>query len=182
MASNANLIRVYVRARPLLKNEKSQKIDEKFLSLDGTHVELQNILRKKSQYIDNIQSKFQFTVDSTFDAEATNQQVFNQTTRPLIERVLDGYNGTVFCYGATNSGKTHTMIGKLQSEINQNAIGLYTQAAEMIFQRVNETSQQRIYLVSASFIEKQKKEESRNWEESSIIQISCSANNQSTIY
>ena len=25
--------------------------------------------------------------------------------------MLDGYNGTIFCYGQTNSGKTHTMLG-----------------------------------------------------------------------
>ena len=30
---------------------------------------------------------------------------------PIIENVLDGYNSTIFAYGQTGAGKTHTMIG-----------------------------------------------------------------------
>ena len=33
-------------------------------------------------------------------------QVYNSTTRFLIDGVIDGYNATVFAYGATGSGKT----------------------------------------------------------------------------
>lgn len=31
--------------------------------------------------------------------------------RPLVLDVLSGYNGTIFAYGQTSSGKTHTMEG-----------------------------------------------------------------------
>lgn len=31
--------------------------------------------------------------------------------RPILNGVLDGYNASVFCYGATGAGKTHTMLG-----------------------------------------------------------------------
>jgi len=37
--------------------------------------------------------------------------VFNQAALPIIESVLEGYNGTIFAYGQTGTGKTHTMAG-----------------------------------------------------------------------
>ena len=38
-------------------------------------------------------------------------QVYEKTTRDIIEKVVGGFNGTVFAYGQTSSGKTHTMMG-----------------------------------------------------------------------
>jgi kinesin family protein 18/19 len=35
--------------------------------------------------------------------------VYEATTKPLLDSVLDGYNATVFAYGATGCGKTHTI-------------------------------------------------------------------------
>lgn len=39
----------------------------------------------------------------------TQQEIYEITAKPLISNVLSGYNGTVFAYGQTSSGKTHTM-------------------------------------------------------------------------
>ena len=39
------------------------------------------------------------------------EEVYAATTRPLVDAVLRGYNATVFAYGATGAGKTHTMVG-----------------------------------------------------------------------
>lgn len=37
--------------------------------------------------------------------------VYNETARPIVEKVLAGYNGTIFAYGQTGTGKTYTMEG-----------------------------------------------------------------------
>ena len=37
--------------------------------------------------------------------------MFELTTQFLVEGVLNGFNSTVFAYGATGAGKTHTMLG-----------------------------------------------------------------------
>jgi kinesin family member 3A len=37
--------------------------------------------------------------------------VYNQTARPIVSKVLEGYNGTIFAYGQTGTGKTFTMEG-----------------------------------------------------------------------
>jgi kinesin family protein 5 len=39
-------------------------------------------------------------------------QVYKTAVEPIVESVLDGYNGTIFAYGQTSSGKTHTMLGE----------------------------------------------------------------------
>lgn len=39
-------------------------------------------------------------------------QVYQEVVSPLIEEVLNGYNCTVFAYGQTGTGKTHTMVGE----------------------------------------------------------------------
>lgn len=46
-----------------------------------------------------------FTFDSVFDWTSTQQEVYNKTARPIVESVLAGYNGTVFAYGQTGTGK-----------------------------------------------------------------------------
>ena len=38
--------------------------------------------------------------------------MYNSTASPIVESVLEGYNGTIFAYGQTGTGKTHTMEGK----------------------------------------------------------------------
>ena len=42
---------------------------------------------------------------------STNEQEFEGTTKDLVEVILDGYNCSVFAYGATGAGKTFTMLG-----------------------------------------------------------------------
>lgn len=37
--------------------------------------------------------------------------MYNETAKPIVDSVLEGYNGTVFAYGQTGTGKTHTMDG-----------------------------------------------------------------------
>jgi len=52
-----------------------------------------------------------FTFDAVYGEDSTQRQVFDETAFPLVESVLQGYNGTIFAYGQTGCGKTHTMMG-----------------------------------------------------------------------
>lgn len=52
-----------------------------------------------------------FGFDRVFDHYAKQYEVFQHTTKKLIDPVLNGYNCTCFAYGATGSGKTYTMVG-----------------------------------------------------------------------
>ena len=103
-------ILVAVRVRPL--NQK-----EKMISSDETiNVENKNtiILKDPSEYINpnNIRAKEQIlTFDYAFDKNETQQNIFNSTTKFLINGIVNGFNATVFAYGATGAGKTYTMLG-----------------------------------------------------------------------
>lgn len=52
-----------------------------------------------------------FGFDNAFDEKASTDQVYRSTAATVIPAVLQGYNCTVFAYGATGAGKTHTMLG-----------------------------------------------------------------------
>jgi kinesin family protein 3/17 len=47
----------------------------------------------------------------TFEPTSEQKNVFNLAALPIIESLLKGYNGTIFAYGQTGTGKTYTMEG-----------------------------------------------------------------------
>ena len=53
--------------------------------------------------------KHEFSFDKLYDQSVSQQTMFNNCTAPIIEEVLEGYNGCVFAYGQTGAGKTWTM-------------------------------------------------------------------------
>jgi kinesin family protein 18/19 len=50
-----------------------------------------------------------FMFDRVFDENTSQSDVYESTTKNLLESVINGYNATVFAYGATGCGKTHTI-------------------------------------------------------------------------
>merc|ERR1719272_1656292 len=48
---------------------------------------------------------------NNFCDESTSQEDVFAHAAPIVDRVMEGYNGTIFCYGITGSGKTFTMSG-----------------------------------------------------------------------
>lgn len=79
-------------------------------------------------------SRFDDYVDHIFSQETTNTNVYEKVVGPIIESVLDGYHGTVFAYGQTSSGKTHTMMG------NDADPGIIKRAIAYIFERIHKVS------------------------------------------
>ncbi|OQS00325.1 kinesin motor domain-containing protein [Thraustotheca clavata] len=54
----------------------------------------------------------EYGFDIAFPVEATQDEVYDRTVKNVIPTILDGFNATIFAYGATGAGKTHTMMGK----------------------------------------------------------------------
>jgi hypothetical protein len=67
----------------------------------------------------------------------------------LVESVLNGFNGTIFAYGQTGTGKTHTMEG-IRSNPEQR--GVIPNSFNHIFTHISRSTQQQ-YLVRASYLE-----------------------------
>lgn len=58
-----------------------------------------------------------FTFDRAFGPDSRQVDVYKSVVAPLIDEVLCGYNCTVFAYGQTGTGKTHTMVGNECAEL-----------------------------------------------------------------
>ena len=54
-------------------------------------------------------NKFKFA--RVFEESATQREVFETVARRTVDRFIEGYNGTVFAYGQTSTGKTYTIEG-----------------------------------------------------------------------
>ncbi|KAG7097215.1 hypothetical protein E1B28_004586 [Marasmius oreades] len=88
-----------------------------------------------------------FMFDRVFNAEAVQQDVYAHTAQPLLQGVLDGYNATVFAYGATGCGKTHTISGTDYDP------GIIYLAMADLFQRIEDRKDEWIIEVVVTFLE-----------------------------
>ena len=52
-----------------------------------------------------------YTFDGVFGPDATQAEVYESAIEPIVLETLEGFNCTVFAYGQTGTGKTHTMEG-----------------------------------------------------------------------
>ncbi|KAI6177457.1 Kinesin-like protein [Aphelenchoides bicaudatus] len=55
-----------------------------------------------------------YTYDQVFDPNCNQEQVYKGAAHHIVQDVLNGFNGTIFAYGQTSSGKTHTMEGNME--------------------------------------------------------------------
>ena len=60
---------------------------------------------------DGSRGSIKYNFDGVFGHETTQRAIFDQSVKSIVEGVMQGFNGTVFAYGQTSSGKTHTMTG-----------------------------------------------------------------------
>ena len=91
--------------------------------------------------------EIRFVFDKLFDEDASQDQIYRETTKQLIDSVLDGFNGTVFAYGATGCGKTYTVSG------TQDYPGIIFRAMDDLFKRIEELQDDKNFEVSLSYLE-----------------------------
>lgn len=88
-----------------------------------------------------------FAFDRVFDDNTTQSDVYEATTKQLIDSVLDGYNATAFAYGATGCGKTHTITGTAQMP------GIIFLTMQELFEKISDRSDEKHTEVSLSYLE-----------------------------
>uniref|UniRef100_A0A8C3JI68 Kinesin-like protein n=1 Tax=Calidris pygmaea TaxID=425635 RepID=A0A8C3JI68_9CHAR len=74
-----------------------------------------------------------YVFDRVLPPNTTQEQVYNACAKQIVKDVLEGYNGTIFAYGQTSSGKTHTMEGKLH---DPQLMGIIPRIAHDIFDHI----------------------------------------------
>ncbi|KAI8898948.1 P-loop containing nucleoside triphosphate hydrolase protein [Globomyces pollinis-pini] len=90
-----------------------------------------------------------FSFDAVFDEDSTQAQVYNETARVIVDAALGGFNGTVFVYGQTGTGKTFSMQGVPEVP---HLRGIIPQCFHHIFDHISRTGHKK-FLVRVSFLE-----------------------------
>ncbi|XP_052626553.1 kinesin-like protein KIN-7E, chloroplastic isoform X2 [Lactuca sativa] len=127
-------VTVTVRLRPLNSREIS-KGDEIAWFADGDY-SLQNEFNPALAY----------GFDRVFGPATTTRQVYDVAAHHVVNGAMEGINGTVFAYGVTSSGKTHTMHGEQKSP------GIIPLAVKDVFGIIQETPG-REFLLRVSYLE-----------------------------
>jgi hypothetical protein len=94
----------------------------------------------------------QFTFDFVADEEVTQAQLFTVIGKPICSSCLAGYNSTIFAYGQTGAGKTHTILGDVSMEGDKEQRGILPRCFESLFKSV-EQSRSTECIIKCSFLE-----------------------------
>ncbi|XP_008198521.1 kinesin heavy chain [Tribolium castaneum] len=131
-------IKVVCRFRPL--NDSEEKAGSKF------------IVKFPSGGEDNcisIAGKV-YLFDKVFKPNATQEKVYNEAAKSIVSDVLAGYNGTIFAYGQTSSGKTHTMEGVIGDPQKQ---GIIPRIVNDIFNHIYAMEENLEFHIKVSYFE-----------------------------
>lgn len=151
-------IRVAIRVRPfstreLESNQKTivRVLDDKNLLFDpeddqdefffhGAKVKHRDITRR-------INKKLTMDFDYVFDSECQNVNVYEGCMQSMIKSLMDGYNCSIFVYGATGAGKTHTMLG------HDEEAGIVFLTVRELFERMDSQNVERHFDIGVSYLE-----------------------------
>ncbi|KAI9222830.1 P-loop containing nucleoside triphosphate hydrolase protein [Blastocladiella britannica] len=140
-AASCESIKVCLRCRPFNDKEKAGGFSR--IVTFGSSVSL-TVANPR-----DLTDTKQFTFDAVFDEASQQRIVYDATARSIVDSVLQGFNGTIFVYGQTGTGKTHSMQGV---PTNPDLRGIIPNAFHQVFNHISSTPD-RQFLVRVSFLE-----------------------------
>ncbi|XP_053192782.1 kinesin-like protein KIF3C [Scomber japonicus] len=139
-------VKVVVRCRPLNRREESNGPAGGIVQMD---LRLGQVILRNPRAPPSEPQKT-FTFDAVYDANSKQRDLYDESVRPLIDSVLAGFNGTIFAYGQTGTGKTYTMQGAWMDPEKR---GVIPNAFDHIFTHISRSQSDKQYLVRASYLE-----------------------------
>nr|XP_020463655.1 kinesin-like protein KIF3B [Monopterus albus] len=136
-------VKVVVRCRPFSRREGVEC--ENILEIDDKRGQI-TVRNPKAPPDEPMKV---FTFDSVYGWDSKQSDIYDDAVRPLVESVLQGFNGTIFAYGQTGTGKTYTMQG-LSNDPERS--GVIPNSFKHIFTQISRTQNQK-YLVRSSYLE-----------------------------
>lgn len=111
ITSSPSSITVLVRVRPLSSREILEETRNVIKVMNQSLVVLLQPLVGKNDFLrQGRYSDKRFAFDAAFDTDASQEDIYERSTKNLIPSILDGYNGCCFCYGSTGAGKVSTKL------------------------------------------------------------------------
>jgi len=136
--ANEDSIRVICRFRPL--NDTEEKTGSKFIMKFPSGSDDQCVSLGGKVYM----------FDKVLKPNVTQTQVYEATAKNIVKDVLCGYNGTIFAYGQTSSGKTHTMEGVINDPTMQ---GIIPRIVNDIFNHIYSMEENLEFHIKVSYFE-----------------------------
>jgi len=153
-----NKMLVALRSRPLLSRELEESNYNTIAVTNKDTV----VITIPTEYIANGKGKYYFKgekkikvtkvkeatfkFDFAFDEKIDQAEVYRCTTANLVKQVINGYNATVYAYGATGTGKTYTMVG------GGDNWGIMIRSISDLFKIIN-SEKERHYVIKISYVE-----------------------------
>merc|ERR1719340_525250 len=137
-AASEDSIKVICRFRPL--NDTEEKTGSKFIIKFPSGSDDQCV---------SISGKL-YMFDKVLKPNVTQNQVYDATAKNIVKDVLMGYNGTIFAYGQTSSGKTHTMEGVME---NPDLQGIIPRIVNDIFNHIYSMEENLEFHIKVSYFE-----------------------------
>ncbi|XP_053355124.1 kinesin-like protein KIF9 [Clarias gariepinus] len=139
-----NEVMVYVRIRPT--TQFAQELMEVMPDKQTVNVRLRKNGRKG--VLNNQMSSWSFRLNGIMH-NVSQEAVYAQVARSVVLGALEGYNGTVMCFGQTGAGKTFTITGATESYKQR---GIIPRAIQEVFHEISNRVD-HTFSVRLSFLE-----------------------------
>jgi kinesin family protein 3/17 len=132
-------VKVAVRLRPMSNTERDAGYDH-IVRIDSTDAVV-NVKNATGQTVS-------FRYDFAFPEGISQEEIYEKTSAPIVSGVLEGFNGTIFAYGQTGTGKTYSMDGK-----DGDHRGITPRAFEHIFDYLAANQDSHQFFLSVTYVE-----------------------------
>lgn len=136
-ANNIENVRVFIRIRPLTDAEDNE--EKNIMFLDKNSITISKPCNART-----------FKFSKIFGQDSSQMELYRSIAVPIVEKVLRGYNGTIFAYGQSGSGKTYTMIGDIR---NSEFKGIIPNIFSHIFAQISLSNKDLSYVVTVTYLE-----------------------------
>ncbi|NWY71389.1 KIF9 protein, partial [Erithacus rubecula] len=130
------LLRTPKRVLAFVRVKPTAHFAQDMIKLGSDNKSIDIYIRKspKGGVVNNTQTDWSFKLDGLLH-NTPQEMVYETVAKDLVTKALQGYNGTVMCYGQTGAGKTYTMTGAASEYRNR---GIIPRAIQQIFKSAAE--------------------------------------------
>ncbi|XP_077997452.1 kinesin-like protein KIF9 [Glandiceps talaboti] len=139
-----NRVHVYARTRPTAHFAHDML---QFMP-DGKTVNIHGRKDNRRGVVNNQLLDWSFKMDGILH-NASQDELYDSVASGMVTNLLDGYNGTLLCYGQTGAGKTFTMTGATE---NYKHRGVIPRAIAQVYREVEDRPEHAI-TVRISYLE-----------------------------
>ena len=136
-------VRVYARLRPT-----SYRYEGIEVGADSLKIAVG--LKETERFAGPQYKEHNFKFQRVFDEGATQEEVYDEVVNHMVEKFLEGYNGTIFAYGQTASGKTYTIEGSARSYAER---GIVPRTLSHIYSTLEQRAEEENASIHISFME-----------------------------